>query len=317
MSRKARLFEKKFDAILSIAVSVMNGERHTPKTLAEKLGVTERTVYRYVNALESVGIPIYFDREKGCYAFPEGYSLKRAFLTSEENIAFSLAKSLLKGFGEQFESAMESIEGKLLRERRDLSRFIVVQGGSVSPRVDNLLLDLSFAIKEMRRIEILYRAVSTGEETRRKVDPHFLFFADGLWHLRGFCHLRGEPRTFGVDRILKLSLLDEYFFAEDLDPERELTSVFGSFVDGDPVTVKLLFSPEVKEQITRIKWHESQKTREKKDGSVELTFTVKGIEGIKPWIYRFIPHVEVLTPAWFRRQVQEELERALLRHTSR
>ncbi|RMG56877.1 MAG: WYL domain-containing transcriptional regulator [Deltaproteobacteria bacterium] len=317
MTKRAPLFEKKFDAILSIAVSIMNGERHTPRSLAEKLGVTERTVYRYVKALESVGVPVYFDRDRGCYAFPEGYSLKKAHLTTEELIAFSLARSLVKGFGKRFDDVMGSIERKLLKERKDLSRFIVIEGGSISPEVDDHLLEISRAIREERRIEIRYHAVSTGEETVRKVDPYFLFFADGFWHLRGFCHLRGEPRTFSVDRILELTVLEEHFLPGEEDPAEVFARAFGSFVDGDPVRVTVRFSPRVREHVLRRKWHETQKTKKRKDGSVDLTFEVNGVDGIKPWIYRFIPNAEVISPAWFRKQVREELESALSAHSPR
>jgi len=67
------------------------------------------------------------------------------------------------------------------------------------------------------------------------------------------------------------------------------------------VTVVLRFMKEFASYIQRRKWHPSQQIKEFKDGSIEATFRVNGFKGIKPWMYRWIPYVEVVRPKKLRK----------------
>ena len=81
-------------------------------------------------------------------------------------------------------------------------------------------------------------------------------------------------------------------------------------LDGEPVEVVLRFDAEIKPYVLRKKWHESQKEKELKDG-VELRFKVNGIEGIKQWIYKWLPHVEVVEPRELKEDIKKELKEAM------
>jgi predicted DNA-binding transcriptional regulator YafY len=135
-----------------------------------------------------------------------------------------------------------------------------------------------------------------------------------LWHLRGYCHLREDFRTFALDRIISLRLLDQHYLPKRVIPEEDLSGAFGSVVDGKAVKVTLIFDRDIKQYVMRRQWHESQKTTELKDGRLKMIFNVKGFEGIKEWIYRWLPHVEVVSPKKFREEIKRELEEAIERH---
>lgn len=62
---------------------------------------------------------------------------------------------------------------------------------------------------EGRQVKIEHLSLATGERTTRAVDPWQVLHEGGTWYLVGHDHLRGEPRTFRVDRILAARLLDE------------------------------------------------------------------------------------------------------------
>ena len=118
-------------------------------------------------------------------------------------------------------------------------------------------------------------------------------------------------RTFALDRIESLSVLGRNFLPPTLTPEEELSGAFGAFVDGDPVDVILKFDEIYTQLITRKTWHASQKVKDLTEGGIEVTFTVKGVQGIRNWVYQWIPHVEVVAPQELRDMFREDLRTAL------
>jgi hypothetical protein len=76
------------------------------------------------------------------------------------------------------------------------------------------------------------------------------------------------------------------------------------------VEVVLRFQPEIKSQVLRKKWHPSQKEKQLKDGSLEMRLVVNGLERIRPWIYRWLPWVKVVSPKEPKHIVKKELESA-------
>lgn len=65
----------KINSLLKILRILNSGERATPNQLMERLGVSERTLYRYMNSLQDAGYPIFFDRNINSYSFIDGYKL--------------------------------------------------------------------------------------------------------------------------------------------------------------------------------------------------------------------------------------------------
>lgn len=304
----------KFDSLLIILNKLDRGEWVTVKRLAEELRVSERTVFRYLRTLESAGFPIWFDREKGGYTFMEGYSLKKPGLTPEESLTLGLSRMVMAGLGDEWEKNLGKIEEKLAVHRGELPQHIVLTAGPLRADTVGHLRLIHEAMVAYRRIRMTYRALHSNAKTRRKVDPYYLFFEEGFWYLRGYCHLREEVRTFALDRMSSLTLLEERFIPRGLDPEEELSGAFGTVVDGEPTEVVLRFDPELRPYLERRRWHGSQRERVLRDGRLELRFTVNGLEGIRPWILRWLPGVEVVSPKRLRTRIREDLQEALSRH---
>ncbi|MEW6184793.1 MAG: YafY family protein [Thermodesulfobacteriota bacterium] len=301
----------KFDSLMMILNKLDRREKATAGSLAEDLGVSERTVFRYLNTLQTAGFPVFFDTEKGGYGFMEGYSMKKPDLSPEEALALGISRKMMAGMGSGWEASMKKIEDKLLVKKTDLPRHIVLSGRTLAPEVSVFLNRIHQAISRFQRIKMSYRALHSDEKSKRKVDPYYLFFEDDFWYFRGFCHLRQEVRTFALDRIGEMNLLEEYFLPRGAAPEEELAGAFGTVVNGVPAEVVLRFDPECRPYLQRKRWHASQRERLLKDGRLELRFTVNGLEGITPWIHRWLPRVEVVGPKKLREQIREELKRAL------
>ncbi|MBI5583225.1 MAG: transcriptional regulator [Deltaproteobacteria bacterium] len=303
----------KFDAMMLILNKIDSGEKVTIESLKNDLEVSERTVHRYLETLQLSGYPLYFDRPKERYLFPEGYTLKQPGLDAEEFLALALAKKVIRRLGPEFEAGLTRIEKKLAGRGAKAAPRILVPEGEAAPRA-GFLESLNRAALQFQRVEFSYAALSSKTRTRRRVEPDYLFFQEGLWYLRGYCCLREESRTFALDRMESLKVLEEHFVPRQRSGDEELASSFGSFLDGEPEEVILVFDPEIRLYIERRRWHPSQEKEELKDGRLKIRFRVKGLEGIGRWIYRWLPWVEVLTPKALREKVEEDLALALAKH---
>lgn len=300
----------KFDSLITILRKLDSREPVTVASIMDDLEISERTAYRYIQTLQVAGFPIIYDRGKESYLFSENYKLGKPALSVEETLAFALAKKLLGNFGAGMEKSLSSIEAKLSIKEPALPQHIVLKAEKLSPIVEGYLGTIYSAIKNFQRIKLTYRALYSNEETERKIDPYYLFFQDDYWHLRGYCHLREDLRTFALDRIVSLKVLKEHFIPKGISSDDELSGSFGNMLDGEPVEVVLRFDSEIKPYVLRKKWHQSQKEKELSDGRVEMRFKVNGTEGIKQWIYRWIPHVEIVEPKELKDEIKKELKEA-------
>ena len=286
----------KFDSLMIILNKLDNNEDITVSSLCEVLEVSSRTIHRYMNTLLMAGFPILFDRNKNSYVFEEGYSLKKPHLSVEETLALAMAGKLLANFGPGMEKGLSGIEKKLSSRTSDDMKHIIFSSEYMPSHPYRYLSDIHDAIINYRKIKITYKSLMAKKPSESKVDPYYLFFREGIWYLRGYYYRDKAPRTFALDRIISLSVLDEHYVPSNISPEDELSSAFGAFIDGEPVNIVLRFASECKPFILRKKWHKSQKITELQSGEIEMSLTVNGLIGIEAWLYQWIPHVKVVSP---------------------
>ncbi|MHB8110480.1 MAG: helix-turn-helix transcriptional regulator, partial [Syntrophorhabdaceae bacterium] len=286
----------------------------TTESLCEDLGKCKRTIQRYVATLGIAGFPIEYDRTRKTYAFTNNYTLKKPHLSVEEALAFSLAKKLLGNIGPGMEKSLISIEDKLDPGKKTDLKNIFLSPENLPGQTGEYLTLIHQAIADYRKMKIKYKAFGAKKATISSVDPYYLFFRNGLWYFRGLYEADKAVRTFALDRIESLSLVDRHFMPASFAPEEELSGAFGAFLDGEPVDVVLRFDESYKPLITRKTWHSSQQVTDLPDGGIEVIFTVKGTLGIRNWIYQWIPHVEVVAPQELRDMFCDDLNNALKLH---
>jgi len=124
--------------------------------------------------------------------------------------------------------------------------------------------------------------------------------------LIGHCRARKDIRIFAVDRIKMINLTDERFeVPADFNADEFMKASFGVF-QGQPVHIKLHFTPNAAGYVKEKVWHESQKVSEKRDGSVILELDVAGTREIKHWILCWGSQVQVLEPDSLREEIRSE-----------
>ena len=180
--------------------------------LAEELGVSERTVHRYMGMLDEMGIPIYSERGPyGGFSLVRGYKLPPLVFTPEEATVLYLGADLVQDiWGVSYHDAAVAARAKLdnvlpealLQEVKQAQRGLVVRGwlrrdyGPWAPMLD----DLRRCVAQRRRVCLVYQSFRQ-EVTERLVDPYALALQWGHWYLAGQCHLSGELRTLCLIHI--------------------------------------------------------------------------------------------------------------------
>lgn len=192
----------------------------TGRDISDRLEIDPRTVRRYVEALQNLGIPVEGQRGVGGgYRIRPGYRLPPLMLTDDEAVAVALGVQAAGRLG--LSGSEEAVEGALVKIHRVLPDglrrrvealeaaldFTSRRTKGAPVRGDTVLL-LADVIRRRRRVRGTYRAFS-GEETRRELSPHGLVVHSGRWYLAAHDHLRNDLRTFRVDRIRRVRAISE------------------------------------------------------------------------------------------------------------
>ena len=192
-------------------LSLLQGRREWPGTLlADRLGVSPRTVRRDVERLRSLGYPIdSTSGPAGGYSLTAGAAMPPLLLDDEEALAVAIAlrtaaRSAVAGIEETALRALVKLEQVLpshLRRRVQAFGATEVVGGARGASVDAAVLTvLGAAARDGELLRFGYRG-RDGARTRRLVEPHTLLAHGRRWYLLAFDPSRTAWRTFRVDRI--------------------------------------------------------------------------------------------------------------------
>lgn len=186
------------------------------RDLAERLEVSERTIYRDVQALIASRVPI--DGAAGVgYSLRPGYDLPALMFREDELEALVLGARIVQGWSDAAmaraaEAALARIEPALPAHLRhllaDATLWAPVDGRRPALAFD--LAELRAAVRGRRKVRFRYRD-ERGAETWRRVQPITLWFYGPVWLVGAWCELRDDLRFFRLDRIREVEFLDETF----------------------------------------------------------------------------------------------------------
>lgn len=276
-----------------------------------EFNVGHATVERDIRILRGWGT---IERKNGYFAVKDLKFLPTNF-TPSEALSLVLAGSMVaQRIGipptEAMQSALRKIDDLLPEQvdamiKRMQKRLNV--GINLIRECNSEVLDaISKAVSGHNPIEIDYYVLARDEVTRRKVDPCGLTFRFGTWYIIGYCHLREDVRTFAVDRIRRMRVLNEHFkYPADFDLQAYLERGWSLQADAEPEDIVLRFGPEIAAWIASCRFHPNQKITPQPDGSVLFEVTVAGVDEIKHWVLSFGDKVEVLAPADLRSSIAE------------
>ncbi len=278
--------------------------------LAQALGVSERTVYRDVQALMEAGVPLQGVPGKG-YRVPSDYLLEPVTLTTDEAIMLVLGSAYAaQNFDGRYRAAARSAQRKLetvlspeARERAVAlqgSVHLVPPSAFGTPTEDGLLQRVRQALVEERSLEATLRT-SHGDTTTHPLHPYGLVQKGGTWHVVG--HRPDQDRVVHVrlQKIAELNLTDDTF---------ERPDSYRTPPDGPETTpsqmVRVLFAAEVAPSVQVAPSLRVADRKYTSDGRLLLSLKVDHELEVLPWLLSWGHHVRVLEPRALRKRLAAE-----------
>lgn len=294
----------------------------TIDSLAASTGVSTRTIRRDLIALQEAGFPIYdetLDDGRKTWrldAKPFRSLADNGFTLSELSALYFSRALVERQGGSPFEDdlarAFEKIEGALSPAvRRFLDHLPDVFGAGPGPspaddvRQRAIVGKLLEATLHQREGRMRYHSLSSGQVKEYTVHPYRVVSAQGGLYLLAFVPEYEELRTFAINRIEQLSLLETRFERDESIGDEPFSHSLGVH-HGEPESVVLEFSPTVASYVAGRKWHPSQQVESLGDGRLRLTLHVSLDWALEGWLMSFGSHVTIVAPASLAGKIRAE-----------
>jgi len=188
----------------------------TASWLAERLEVSERTIYRDIKDLILSGVNIEGEAGVG-YVVRRGFDLPPLMFSEEEISALTLGARLVESWADKSlstaaQSALSKIEIALPNElKENLSKTLLFSPLTpMTPNISNSMAEIRLAADNRRKVNLVYHRADC-KRSERIIWPLGLFFWGKVWTIGAWCEKRNDFRIFRLDRINNLQVLDENY----------------------------------------------------------------------------------------------------------
>ena len=294
--------------LLEIVTILLDQKAITAKQLSRQFGVSQRTIYRDIDALSLAGIPVYAEKGKGggIRLLPE-YVLSKSILSEQEQQEILSALQAFAGVNAvKAGAAADAAAGQVLKKlstlfKKSAADWLQVDLSDWNFTSSNFFNDFRTAILERRIMEFDYYS-TTGEKTIRRIEPIQLWFKSKAWYVKGFCLTRQEMRLFKLTRIKKLKITNKHFPVRDpsithpdIWPEQNKKQKH--------LTLKLKIEPEMTYRV----FDEFDKNiiTKQPDGSFVVSVTWPQNYWMYGSILSFGEYIEVLEPENIRKRIKK------------
>ena len=307
----------------------IDAHRHgvTVKDLADRFGVTQRTVWRDLEALQQVGFPLVDDKRDRQTTWrllqmpPK--ALNDAGLSVTEACSLYLSRALLVTFtGTPFEPGLAGIIARIEKALspqvraflRRLPEVMYVKPAAkkkvTSPKHDEFVARLIEAATERKVCRLLYFSVHSDREKDYELHPYNVAYADGGLYLTAYVPEYRQVRVFAMERVRRVTVLAKGFTpGTDLAADAFEGSL-GVNRGGKPETIVIEFTPRVAPYVREREWHASQRIEATSDGGVRVTLKVCRDWALRTWVLGWGGHAHVVAPATLAAEILAQLNEA-------
>ncbi|NUU63317.1 helix-turn-helix transcriptional regulator [Paenibacillus agri] len=305
------------DRLVSILLLLQNRGKMTSRDLAQTLEVSERTIFRDMEALSAAGIPVLAERgREGGWMLTEGYRTSLTGMKPKEitSLLLSADSTILSDLGIEgdFSSAARKLEAVVASHSSsptfDSIQRIHVDGASWHPSDESypFLALLQDALWHDRVVKITY--LRDNEASERLIHPLGLVTKRGVWYV--VAESRGELRTYRVSRLQHAELTNDFFKRpEDFDLGqywRQSTQAFKSALPSYPANV--LIREETMQEFERERYLTVKNTIPSSlAGWLEIEVDFNSLEWGCRVLLSYGSSVLVLSPQVLQEQVRQAL----------
>ncbi|EGN64133.1 helix-turn-helix transcriptional regulator [Fusobacterium animalis] len=284
----------KDNRLFRILYYILEKEKVTANELADKFEVSVRTIYRDIDSISSVGVPIFTTQGKGGgIKIDNEFILNKSLFDTNEKEQIIAALQGLEKTNEAYKSELITKLSALFKIKN--SNWIEIDFTSWGS--NNTYQDLFNALKttiiNKNIISFSYNS-SKAEKINRKVKPIRLLFKEQDWYLYAFCLLRNDFRYFKLSRMKDLEVLainyEDNFENAVLKKELKYENI---------VNIKLKFDKSV---AFRVYDEFNEAIEEDEKGNLYVEIKIPNNYKLYNYIFSFGSNVEILEPKEIRNQ---------------
>lgn len=273
----------------------------TAPELAEKFEVSVRTIYRDIDVLSGIGIPVYSVQGKGggIYILTD-YVINKALLTKNEQNQILDALQTVSAVTQNDKDNLLIKLGALFKQtKRDWIEVDFSSWGCSKHDKEKFSI-LKNCIIDKKIITFFYTS-SYGVNTKRKVKPLKLVYKAYAWYLQAYCTEKNDFRTFKISRIHSLSPSEETFSDNLTPPPIDVEYSKEAYSE----QIELKFKPEISYRVYDEFDINAIQTLD--NGDLKVAFTIYGdISWLYSYLLAFGKNVEVIKPSYVKERLAEE-----------
>ena len=283
----------KDNRLFRILYYILEKEKVTANELADKFEVSVRTIYRDIDSISSVGVPIFTTQGKGGgIKIDNEFILNKSLFDANEKEQIIAALQGLEKTNKVYKSELITKLSALFKIKNSNWIEIDFTSWESNNTYQDLFNTLKIAIINKNIISFSYNS-SKAEKINRRVKPIRLLFKEQDWYLYAFCLLRNDFRYFKLSRIKDLEVLainyEDNFENAVLKKELKYENI---------VNIKLKFDKSVAFRV----YDEFKAIEEDEKGNLYVEIKIPNNYKLYNYIFSFGANVEILEPEEIRTQ---------------
>lgn len=288
---------------LKLIILLQSKRYLTVNEIADEFAISRRTVFRDLNVLGDMGIPIVSDRDRG-YSMDRNYTVPPMMFSEKELSTLMVGLGYLKGqvdkgLSQSARDVEMKIQGILPVKLQDFMRTISQKvklypyyHEDVWEKADENWYEILTAINNRTAISCTYQSLAQNSISERRIDPYVLVYYTDHWDVIGHCHSSNSLRTFVLKRITNLVVDTNSYFVRDGLSDAQIihrSSNYNTFI-------RIIVDVFVVDRLTR-SLPSLIKSIELVGDKTEITFEFDNIRWINQWLLQFGTSVSIVEPA--------------------
>ncbi|WP_461613453.1 helix-turn-helix transcriptional regulator [Clostridium sp. Marseille-QA1073] len=313
---------QKIERLMAIILALNNNKKMTAKELAEMFEVDIRTIYRDMQALSEINVPVIsYPGSEGGYEILDNYFIPPIMFNKDEVFALLLAKKIVDiinvpGYAAFANSAflkIENLVNKCFKEDfEDIQKKIVFDIKCNDITIENsYVFDIvKRALKYNFKIRISHNKNIESDLVDQIIRPYGIVFEDGIWYIVAFSELTNSKIHVNIEEIKSISLLDEVFDSpKDFNMEDYYSTCCfkNAYENKNSIIIKLRVKKDLYPSIKDHVFFKYGEVKEEKDSYIVDVKTTK-VDYYVSLAFRFFKGVEILEPLWVREKLRDELK---------
>jgi len=291
----------RLDRISALLVQLQSRPIVKSSEMAERYGVSLRTIYRDMRTLSEAGVPVCGNSGIG-YSLIDGYKLPSLMFTKEEAMAFLTAEKIIEKLTDtqnsnyfrqgmdKIRTALRAVDKKYLHNMDDA--IAVYKSKNTRESLPNLLQTILSSINDKLIIEIDYTNADDNK-SKRALEAVGITYTHPHWYLSAWCYLREDYRLFRLDRIENIEITND----KQVKAHPPLNSLLG--VDNPECLTEVILhtSKDVaKYNADRCYFMGLIEEKELENGLIEQRYMTYSLESIARWILANADTTSVISP---------------------